>query len=153
LRCYDRSAESPRGLHDEIARPAEDPFEAENVTETRDHGVAASNIAQEILVAQRQQVGLYKLKAGVLRGAFREPIRGPHDRPDADVAAQKLLQDTPAGAPGATDEKYRVLRVHLAASSQARVTSGGLNPLFHSDDHFSSGVTCSKIPESFQRLT
>jgi hypothetical protein len=33
------------------------------------------------------------------------------------------------------------------------VTSSGLNPLFHRDDHVSSGVTCSKISERFRRLT
>ena len=116
LRCSNRLAEPPRGLRDEVARRAEDPLEAEHVTETRDDGVAAANVAQQVLVAQRQQVGLDDLEAGVLRGAFREPVSGPHDGPDADVAAQKLLQNTPAGAPGAADKKYRVLRVHLAAS-------------------------------------
>lgn len=93
------------------------------MAETRDDGVAASNRAQEILVAQRQQVGLDYFKVWVLRGAVREPIRGPHDRPDADVAAQKLLQNTPASAPGAADEKDRVLRVHLTVSNLIQVAS------------------------------
>ena len=70
LRCYDRSAEPPRGLRDQVARRAEDPLEAENVTETRDDGVAAANIAQEILVAQRQQIGRYYFEWGSCAAPF-----------------------------------------------------------------------------------
>ena len=82
------------------------------MTEARDDGIAATEVALQVLVVQRQQVGLDHREVGVLGGARREPLRRPDHGADVDAAAQKLLQDAPSGAPGAADEKNGLLRRH-----------------------------------------
>ena len=69
--------------------------------------VAAVDLLPDLLVAQGEQVGLDDRQQRVVRDARREPLRRPDHGAHADAAAQKLLQDAAAGAPGAAQEQNR----------------------------------------------
>ena len=94
---------------DEVARRPEDPLRADGVTQTGDHDVAAVDLLPDLLVAQGEQVGLDHRQLRVVRDARREPLRRPDHGAHADAAAQKLLQDAAARAPGAAQEQNRLL--------------------------------------------
>ena len=69
--------------------------------------VAAVDLLPDLLVAQGEQVGLDHRQPRVVRDARREPLGRPDHGAHADAAAQKLLQDAAAGAPGAAEEQDR----------------------------------------------
>ena len=109
LQRFDSSAQSRRGPCDEIARREEDALEAQDVTEAREDGIAAAKVALQVLIVERQQAGLDHHQVGVFRVARREPPGGSHDDADVDAAAQEPLQDAPASASRAANEKNGLL--------------------------------------------
>jgi len=83
----DRSAQPRCSPRDEVSRRPEDALEVGNVAKARDDNIAAADLAQEVIIAERQEIGLDHRQVGVARDARRELPGGSHDHADADTAA------------------------------------------------------------------